>query len=136
MTTLDTDANASEEPRAPIEIHVDTDWMKDHKANKQDKYAFAYHITITNCGEDTVQLLNRYWLITDGNGKQTEVAGPGVVGETPILAAGESFGYSSGAILDTPIGFMQGHYEFCRNDDSRFKVPIEVFTLSVPNTVN
>lgn len=119
-----------------IEIRAETEWMPNHKAKQDGKYAFAYHITIVNHGEDTVQLLNRYWLITDGNGKQTEVAGPGVVGETPILTKGQSFSYSSGAILDTPIGFMQGHYEFSHNDQVRFKAPIDVFTLSVPNTVN
>ena len=119
-----------------IEIKAETDWLPNHKAKTDGKYAFAYHITIANHSEETVQLLNRYWLITDGNGKQTEVAGPGVIGETPILAQGESFSYSSGAILDTPIGFMQGHYEFCCTDDSRFKAPIDVFTLSVPNTLN
>lgn len=119
-----------------IEIKTETAWLANHQAKSQGKYAFSYRITITNHSPKTVQLLNRYWLITDGNGKQTEVAGPGVVGETPILATGEIFSYTSGAILDTPLGFMQGHYEFMASDRSKFNAAIEVFTLSVPNTVN
>ena len=124
-----------------INIEVETAYVRDPRVEEQEKYAFSYHVTISNQGSETVQLLNRYWLITDGNGKQTEVAGPGVVGETPVLASGESFSYSSGAILDTPVGFMQGHYEFqCKSETEAeaelFKAPIAVFTLSVPNSLN
>ena len=134
------------EPCSKIEIKAVTHWLANHKANSQGKYAFSYQRTIVNHNPETVQLINRYWLITDGNGKQTEVAGRGVVGETPVLDQGERFTYTSGAILDTPIGFMQGHYEFSLgkpairdvtdNTSPRFKAPIDVFTLSVPNTVN
>lgn len=119
-----------------IEIKTESSWLANHQSKSQGKYAFSYRITIVNHSSQTVQLLNRYWLITDGNGKQTEVAGPGVVGETPILATGDKFSYTSGAILDTPLGFMQGHYEFIANNKSKFNAPIEVFSLSVPNTVN
>ena len=125
-----------------IEILVETSWLAEHQASQQGKYAFAYHITIINNSQETVQLLNRYWLITDGNGKQSEVAGAGVVGETPVLEPGQRFSYRSGAVLDTPLGFMQGHYELCRHnedlneDQQLFKAPIEMFTLNVPNTLN
>lgn len=119
-----------------IEIRAETQFLDDHHTLNKGKYAYSYRITIINHSDEKVQLLNRYWLITDGNGKQTEVAGPGVVGQTPLLRAGDTFSYTSGAILDTPVGFMQGHYEFSRGDQSRFKAPIDVFTLSVPNTVN
>ena len=133
------------DPSTKIEIKAVTNWLANHKAKSQGKYAFSYQMTIVNHNPETVQLINRYWLITDGNGKQTEVAGPGVVGESPILEEGEQFTYTSGAILDTPVGFMQGHYEFslgkpvegsfAENTLTRFKAPIDVFTLSVPNTV-
>lgn len=119
-----------------INIEVETAWLPEQIGKEQNKYAFSYHITITNNADTPVQLLNRYWLITDGDGKSSEVAGPGVVGQTPIIQPGEKFAYRSGAILDTPVGFMQGHYEFRGKDDERFKAPIEVFTLSVPNSLN
>lgn len=133
--TQDTDSS-KDGLAAKIVIKTESSWLANHQVKSQGKYAFSYHITIINHCPKTVQLLNRYWLITDGNGKQTEVAGPGVIGETPILATGEKFSYTSGAILDTPLGFMQGHYEFIANDKFKFNAPIEVFTLSVPNTVN
>ncbi|MCC2605123.1 Co2+/Mg2+ efflux protein ApaG [Planctobacterium marinum] len=119
-----------------INIEVETAWLPEQISKEQKKYAFSYHITITNGATVPVQLLNRYWLITDGDGKQSEVAGPGVVGQTPVIQPGEKFAYKSGAILDTPIGFMQGHYEFSCGDSQLFKAPIDVFTLSVPNTLN
>lgn len=119
-----------------IKIDVETAWLPEQISKEQNKYAFSYHITITNQSEIAVQLLNRYWLITDGNGKNSEVAGPGVVGQTPVIQPGEKFAYKSGAILDTPVGFMQGHYEFKSHDQQLFKTPIEVFTLSVPNSLN
>ena len=119
--------------------HITIDVLTQYLPNRlpeKDKYPFSYTITITNKGEHKVQLINRYWLITDGNGKKTEVRGAGVVGEQPHLKVGESFRYSSGAILDTPVGTMQGFYEMHSESGDIFEAPIEVFSLTVPNILN
>ena len=119
-----------------IGIEVKTQYLADRFPDNEDKYAFAYQITIQNKGVNSVTLLNRYWLITDGNGKKTEVAGEGVVGEQPDIAPGKSFRYTSGAVLDTPVGTMEGHYEFRSGFGDLFTAPIDVFGLAVPNLVN
>ena len=119
-----------------IKIEVETQYLPDHVPEKPDSYAFAYRIVIRNLGDEKVKLLNRYWLITDANGKKTEVQGPGVVGEQPEIPAGKSYRYTSGAILETPMGTMEGHYEMERNDGSLFKAPIDVFSLAIPNLIN
>lgn len=119
----------------PIVIDVQTQYLPNRLPEK-DKYPFSYTITITNQSDMSVQLVNRYWLITDGNGKTSEVRGPGVIGEQPHIKQGESFRYSSGAILDTPIGTMQGFYEMHSADGHIFEAPIDVFRLAVPNVLN
>ena len=119
-----------------IKIEVETQFLPDHVPEKPDNYAFAYRIVIRNLSSESVKLLNRYWLITDANGKKTEVSGPGVVGEQPDIPAGKSYRYTSGAILETPMGTMEGHYEMERKDGSLFKAPIGVFSLAIPNLIN
>jgi ApaG protein len=118
-----------------IQIKVQTQYLPE-QAPEDNQYAFAYHITIQNLGNQDVQLINRYWLITDGNGKNTEVKGPGVIGQQPTIAAGAQFEYSSGAILETPVGSMQGYYEMRSKDGAMFNAAIDVFSLRVPNLVN
>jgi ApaG protein len=118
-----------------IKITVQTQYLPG-QAPEQDQYAFAYHVTIRNSGPQEIQLLNRYWLITDGNGKNTEVKGPGVIGQQPTIAVGAQFEYSSGAILETPVGSMQGYYEMRGKDGTLFEAPIDVFSLRVPSLVN
>ena len=93
---------------------------------------FAYTIRITNRGEHDAQLKRRHWVITDANGKVQEVRGDGVVGEQPHLPPGESFEYTSGAILETPVGTMQGAYSMEREDGAVFEAPIAPFTLAIP----
>lgn len=119
-----------------IDINVKTQYLADRFPEAEGKFAFAYQITIENKGTNSVTLLNRYWLITDGNGKKTEVAGEGVVGEQPDIAPGKSFRYTSGAVLDTPVGTMEGHYQFRSGYGDLFTTPINVFGLAVPNLVN
>lgn len=102
----------------------------------QNRYVFAYTITITNIGHNAAQLLTRHWLITDANGKIQEVNGEGVVGETPHLNPGESFTYTSGAIIETPIGVMQGKYIMRNDDGETFGATIPRFTLSIPRTLH
>lgn len=117
-----------------IEVQVATRFLPESSTHQQ--FAFAYHITISNRGEEGVQLLSRYWLITDGNGKKMEVAGDGVVGKQPVIMPGESYRYSSGAVLDTPVGTMQGFYTMEKLDGGQFNAPIPLFSLAVPNLVN
>ncbi len=119
-----------------IEVRVKTRHLPDHLPSDSSQYAFAYHITIANKSETTVQLINRYWRITDANGKTSEVQGAGVVGKQPILKAGETFDYTSGAVIDTPVGSMEGYYEMEQEDGMRFRVPINVFRLAIPSILH
>lgn len=119
-----------------IKIEVETQFLEGRIPDEEQKFAFAYKVTIINQDKQQVRLLNRYWLITDGNGKKNEVRGPGVVGEQPLIEAGKSFQYTSGAILDTPVGTMEGYYEMEDETGKTFKARINVFSLSVPNLVN
>lgn len=119
-----------------INIVATTRYLPEHPASSDDQYAFAYHIAIKNESGTTVQLMSRYWLITDADGKKIEVQGVGVIGEQPMIKPGDQFEYTSGAIINTPVGAMEGYYEMQRQDGSAFKVPILPFSLAVPNTIN
>lgn len=100
------------------------------------RYVFAYTITITNAGVIPAKLLSRHWLITDSNGKIQEVRGEGVIGEQPYLKPGETFRYTSGAMIETPVGTMQGDYTMRSDDGDNFNAPIPKFTLSIPRTLH
>lgn len=117
-------------------VRVQTRYLDDQVNVAEDKFAFAYRVSIANTGKQPAQLLSRYWLITDGNGKASEVQGDGVVGKQPVIKPGDSYTYTSGAVIDTPVGTMQGYYEMERDDGERFRVPIDVFSLRVPNVIN
>lgn len=119
-----------------IDIKVETRFIQEQSDRDADRFVFAYTVIMTNQGAEDAQLLNRYWLITDANGKKTEVQGPGVVGEQPTLTPGASYTYTSGCILETELGTMEGHYEFKGEGDALFKQPIPVFRLSVPNIIH
>lgn len=101
-----------------------------------ERYAFAYTITITNTGDVTAQLISRHWIITDANNLVQEVKGQGVVGAQPNLKPGESFEYTSGSILATPVGTMRGSYQLVAADGTRFDAPIPEFTLSAPRVLH
>ena len=101
-----------------------------------NRYVFAYTITITNVGITAAKLLSRHWLITDSNGKIQEVRGEGVIGEQPHLKPGESFRYTSGAMIETPVGVMQGKYLMISDSGENFKAAISKFTLSIPRTLH
>jgi ApaG protein len=103
---------------------------------QEDHYAFAYEITITNRSEAAVRLLNRHWVITHGNGFMEEVRGEGVVGEQPRLEPGQSFTYTSGAVLPTATGSMAGSYEFVTDTGQRFRATIPEFVLAAPESLN
>ena len=113
-----------------------TKYLADQADAGEERFVFAYTITITNRRSDSAQLLNRHWVITDATGGVEEVRGEGVVGHQPDLAPGESFEYTSGAVLKTPVGTMEGSYEFTDGQGGRFSAAIAVFSLSVPNLVH
>ena len=119
-----------------IQIRVKTNYMQDQSEPDADRYVFAYTITIANEGEIAAKLLSRHWVITDANGKVQEVSGDGVVGERPYLHPGERFRYSSGAVIETPVGAMQGRYRMKSDDGRSFYAPIEPFTLAVPGLLH
>jgi len=117
---------------AQITIDVSTAYLESQSNPEKDHYVFSYTITIHNAGPDTAQLLNRHWIITDANGKVQEVTGEGVVGKKPLLHPGESFNYTSGTALETPVGSMQGDYEMRTEGGNHFDAPIAPFTLAIP----
>ncbi|MCH7829174.1 MAG: Co2+/Mg2+ efflux protein ApaG [Proteobacteria bacterium] len=124
-----------ENPR-DIRIQVATSYVAEQSDPDSDRYVFAYTITITNNGAIAAQLISRHWIITDANGKVQEVIGDGVVGKQPHLNPGEKFRYSSGAVLETPVGAMQGLYKMKAADGITFDAPIAPFTLAVPGLLN
>jgi ApaG protein len=119
-----------------INVSVQTAYLSDQSAPDDDRYVFSYTITIRNDGGASARLLNRHWVITDANGRVQEVRGEGVVGEQPYLRPGESFRYTSGTVLTTPVGSMQGEYEMQGDDGERFMAPISPFSLSVPRALH
>jgi ApaG protein len=100
------------------------------------RYVFSYTITIRNAGAVPAQLISRHWIITDSHGLVQEVRGLGVVGSQPLLQPGESFEYTSGASIATPVGTMRGSYQMVAEDGTRFEAPIPEFTLSVPRVLH
>jgi ApaG protein len=125
-----------EEKSFDIGIDVATNYIDDQSEPESDRYVFAYTITIANNGELPARLLSRHWVITDANGKVQEVTGDGVVGEQPHLNPGEVFRYSSGAVLETPVGAMQGLYRMEADNGVNFDAPIAPFTLAVPGVLH
>jgi ApaG protein len=119
-----------------ITVSVQSEYRADHSDPSAGRFAFAYHITITNRGEQHAQLISRHWIITDGNQRREEVRGLGVVGEQPRIAPGAAHAYSSGAVLRTAVGSMEGSYQFVRDDGRVFQVPIPAFRLAVPHALN
>jgi ApaG protein len=119
-----------------IDITVETAYIEQQSTPADDRYVFAYTITIENTGAVAAQLISRHWIITDAKGHVQEVRGEGVVGEQPRLAPGESFSYTSGAMLETPVGTMHGSYQMVADDGTEFDAPISAFRLSVPNMLH
>lgn len=117
---------------SPIKIKVDTEYLEHQSDVVDEKYLFTYTITIINVGDQAVTLKDRHWIITNANGDKSEVKGPGVVGETPTIAPNTAYQYSSGTVLETPIGFMEGSYGMVYNDGRPFSAVIPTFRLAVP----
>ena len=119
-----------------VRIIVQPRYVPEQSEPAESQYLFAYHITIRNEGLDTVQLLSRHWLITNGEGKIDEVRGPGVVGYQPVLKTGEEFQYTSGCPLSTPVGTMHGSFQMTTENGAQFDAIIDAFRLAVPNALN
>lgn len=117
-------------------IQVQSLYVESQSLPEEERYVFAYTITIRNLGRFNVQLLGRYWLITNANGRQTEVQGEGVVGEQPLIPPGGEFQYTSGAVLETPLGTMEGHYEMVDHLGQPFRTAIPVFRLAIPTLIH
>jgi ApaG protein len=111
-------------------------YLAEQSDPEDDKYLFAYTITVANTGEVPAQLLSRHWIITDANGEVEEVRGEGVVGEQPVLQPGEAFRYTSGCPLPTPIGSMRGTYHCVAEDGTRFEVTVPEFVLAGPRVLH
>ena len=122
--------------RHSISVDVDARYLEHQSSPRESRFVFAYTITIRNDGEVPARLLTRRWLITDANGKVQEVRGEGVVGEQPYLKPGQGFRYTSGAVLETPVGAMEGSYEMLADDGVSFEAPIAAFTLAMPGTIH
>jgi ApaG protein len=126
----------SESARHRIRVDVSTNYIDDQSKPDESRYFFSYTITIRNEGDVPARLLTRHWVITDANGKVQEVRGEGVVGEQPYLRPGQGFRYSSGAVIETPVGAMQGTYQMLGDDGAQFDAPIEPFTLAMPGMLH
>ncbi|KAA3654978.1 MAG: Co2+/Mg2+ efflux protein ApaG [Proteobacteria bacterium] len=119
-----------------IDVTAESFYLADQSDPDEGHYVFAYRITLRNIGSVSAQLVSRHWIITDGNGDVQEVRGLGVVGEHPELAPGESFEYTSGCALPTPVGSMRGTYQMVAADGERFEAEIPEFALLVPNVLH
>jgi ApaG protein len=126
----------SNEVHEKIYVEVDTLYIESESSPDEDRYVFAYTVTIRNEGEVPAQLLTRHWIITDANGKVQEVQGEGVVGEQPYLKPGEGFQYTSGTMLETSMGTMGGSYQMVSDDGKHFDAAIPEFLLSAPRTLH
>lgn len=119
-----------------IDVEVETRFVPDQSQPADNRYVFAYTITLHNAGDTGAQLLARHWVITDANGKVEEVRGDGVVGEQPWMRPGDSYEYTSGAVLETSVGTMEGSYRMVADDGTHFDAKIPAFVLSIPRTLH
>jgi ApaG protein len=126
------ESSAVENPSHKIRVDVETSYVEEQSDPKERRFVFAYTITLRNEGQMSAKLLTRHWIITDANGKVQEVRGDGVVGEQPHLKPGQGFRYSSGTMIETPVGAMQGSYQMMADDGERFDAPIAPFRLAMP----
>lgn len=119
-----------------IQVEVQSEFLADQSDANANRWVFAYHVTIRNQGEQSAQLLTRHWVITDGDERIQEVHGEGVIGEQPRIAPGQAFSYTSGAVLETRVGSMQGSYQMLAEDGTCFDASIPAFTLAPPHALH
>lgn len=127
---------SSDAPRYRFQVNVVSEHLPEESQPASDRYVFAYTVTIRNTGLAAARLLNRHWIISDANGQVQEVRGKGVVGEQPHLQPGESFSYTSGTVIETPVGSMHGSYELEADDGTRFEANIPAFSLATPTSLH
>lgn len=126
----------TENKKYDIDISIRTVYLPDQSDEEADRHVFAYTITIANTGTVASQLISRHWIINNGDGTIQEVRGLGVVGEQPLLKPGDSFEYTSGTVISTPVGSMKGSYQMAAEDGVHFDVTIPEFILSVPRILH
>ena len=126
----------AESKKYEVQVETAVAYLPDQSDEKGERYVFAYTITISNTGTVPAQLISRHWIITDANAHVEEVRGPGVVGEQPVLRPRESFEYTSGTTLATPVGTMRGSYQMVAEDGHEFEASIPQFTLSIPRVLH
>ena len=119
-----------------ITVKTHVEYIPDQSDVDLGRYVFAYTITITNTGNVAAQLISRHWVITDATDQVQEVRGLGVIGEQPLLKPGESFEYTSGCVIATPVGTMHGSYQMTAEDGTKFDAPIAEFTLNMPRVLH
>jgi ApaG protein len=119
-----------------IRVQVRSEYLPDQSNPAESRYVFAYHVTISNEGSQPARLLTRHWVIMDGEARTQEVRGDGVVGEQPRLAPGETYEYTSGTVLDTPVGSMHGSYGMIDETGQPFDAAIPAFTLAIPRILH
>lgn len=119
-----------------VKVCVKPTYLSDQSYPSENHYTWAYNVRLENVGNQTIQLLNRYWHITDSNGHIKEVRGPGVVGEQPVLKPGDKFEYTSGTLLQSPSGIMMGNYEMITSDGEKFNIDIPTFSLDSPEQMS
>jgi len=124
------------DPRYQIDVSVVTRFLPEQSQPEQNRFAFAYTVTIHNSGQQPAKLLSRHWVITDGDGRVQEVRGAGVVGQQPLIEPGHSHSYSSGTVITTRVGNMQGSYQMLADDGKRFDATIAPFRLAVPGSLH
>lgn len=129
-------SDTTHDDRYCVQVSVETEFLPQQSDQDHHRWAFAYHICIRNRGRTTARLLTRHWIITDGEQRVREVHGEGVVGEQPCLAPDQEFRYSSGAILETEVGSMEGSYQMLAEDGTCFDAPIAAFTLAAPRALH
>jgi ApaG protein len=122
--------------RYNIDVSVATRYLPEQSQPEQNRFAFAYTVTVSNKGELPAKLLSRHWVITDGDGRVQEVRGAGVIGQQPLIEAGASHTYSSGTVMTTRVGIMQGSYQMLAEDGKHFDALIAPFRLAVPGSLH
>tara|TARA_Y100000996_G_scaffold145152_1_gene111675 strand:- start:479 stop:859 length:381 start_codon:yes stop_codon:yes gene_type:complete len=119
-----------------VEVSVRTEYLENQSLPSEGKYFFSYTVTIKNVGKIPAKLISRHWVITDANERIEEVRGLGVVGEQPRLKTNESFEYTSGTIINTPVGTMYGTYQMVADNGYEFDAEIPMFSLNIPKVLN
>jgi ApaG protein len=122
--------------RYQVDVSVETRFLAEQSQPEQNRFAFAYTITVRNTGTVPAKLLSRHWVITDGDGQVEEIRGDGVVGQQPLIAPGQSHTYTSGTVMTTKVGNMQGAYQMLADDGKRFDAIIAPFRLAVPGALH